>query len=130
MSATNQAVRLSNVLAGAAAAKLGADIVAMDVSEPLGIADVFLLVTASNDRQASAIVDMIDEVATGVGEQVLRREGDDDFRWVLLDLGDVVVHVMLPDERALYSLERIWKDAPRLPLDAEAGLPAGLVGVS
>jgi len=130
VSATNQAVRLSNVLAGAAAAKLGADIVAMDVSEPLGIADVFLLVTASNDRQASAIVDMIDEVATGVGEQVLRREGDDDFRWVLLDLGDVVVHVMLPDERALYSLERIWKDAPRLPLDAEAGLPAGLVGVS
>lgn len=131
MSATKQAVRLANVLARAAAEKLGADIIAMDVSEPLAITDVFVLVTASNERQVGAIVDMIDDVAARVGQRVVRREGEDESRWVLLDLLDVIVHIMQPDDRQLYSLERIWRDAPRLDLDLDAPLPPALrqVGV-
>ncbi|MCL2783583.1 MAG: ribosome silencing factor [Propionibacteriaceae bacterium] len=131
MSATKQAVRLANVLARAAAEKLGADIIAMDVSEPLAITDVFVLVTASNERQVGAIVDMIDDVAARVGQRVVRREGEGESRWVLLDLLDVIVHIMQPDDRQLYSLERIWRDAPRLDLDLDAPLPPALrqVGV-
>lgn len=123
MSAAPHAVQLAGLLACAAADKLGHDIVALDVSEPLAIADVFLLVTAGNDRQVGAIVDMIDDVAHRVGERVVRREGETEAHWVLLDLVDVVVHVMLEDDRHLYALERIWKDAPRLELDLDAPLP-------
>lgn len=129
MSASEQAMHLANLLACAAAAKLGSDIIAFDVSESLAITDVFVLVTANNDRQVLAVVDMVDEVANQVGEPVLRREGEIDKRWVLLDLADVVVHVMQPEERQLYRLERIWQDAPRLQLDLAAPLPTGLVGV-
>ena len=126
MSATEEAVRLASVLARAAAEKLGTDIVALDVSQPLAITDIFLLVSAANERQVGAIVDLLDEVASRVGEPVLRREGNDENRWVLLDLGDVVAHIMQPDDRQLYSLERLWKDAPRISLDEDIALPPGL----
>jgi len=109
-------------MALAASNKLGQDIVAMDVSRPLAITDIFLLVSASNERQVGAIVDAIDEAAAGMGLRVVRREGESEHRWVLLDLVDVVVHIMLKDERQLYSLERIWKDTPRIEVDLE---PAG-----
>lgn len=119
MTATPHAVELTGVLARAAADKLGTDIVALDVSEPLAITDVFLLVSAANERQVGAIVDSVDEIARSVGARVVRREGEAEARWVLLDLIDVVVHVMLAQDRQLYALERIWKDAPRLALDVD-----------
>ena len=128
MTASPDAVRLAGVLACAAASKLGTDIVAMDVSEPLAITDVFLLVSASNERQVGAIVDIIDDVARRVGERVVRREGEAEGHWVLLDLLDVIVHVMLEDDRRLYALERIWKDTPRLDLDLDAPLPPVIDG--
>ena len=130
MTASPDAVRLTGVLASAAASKLGTDIVAMDVSVPLAITDVFLLVTAANDRQVGAIVDIIDDVAHRVGHRVVRREGEAEGHWVLLDLLDVIVHVMQPDDRSLYALERIWKDVPRLELDLDAPLPPDPRGVS
>jgi len=116
VSASAAAVQLAGVLADAAAGKLGTDILGLDVSVPLAITDVFLLVTANNDRQVGAVVDAIDEAAHGAGQRVLRREGETEAHWVLLDLGDVVVHVMQPGDRTLYALERIWRDAPRLEL--------------
>ncbi|MCL2652420.1 MAG: ribosome silencing factor [Propionibacteriaceae bacterium] len=119
MSATPHAVELTGVLARAASSKLGRDIVALDVSRSLAIADIFLIVTAGNERQAGAIVDVIDEAAGLSGERVLRREGEAEAKWILLDLADVVVHVMSVEDRELYALERIWKDAPRLDLDLE-----------
>lgn len=118
MSATEHAVALARVLAQAASGKLGTDIVALDVSEQLAITDVFLVVSAGNERQAGAIVDAVDDVAAELGEKVMRREGEGDSHWVLLDLIDVIVHVMLVDDRQLYSLERLWKDAPRIEIDA------------
>ena len=100
-----------------ASSKLGSDIVALDVSAALAITDVFLLVTAANERQVGAIVDAIDEAAPGLGASVLRREGEREHRWVLLDLNDVIVHIMAKEDRQLYSLERIWKDVPHLFTD-------------
>lgn len=119
MTATEQATQLTGVMARAAASKLGQDIVAMDVSQPLVIADVFLLVSASNERQIGAIVDAIEEAALANGGRPPRREGRAENRWVLLDFYDVIVHVMQTDYRQLYSLERLWKDVPRVPTGIE-----------
>jgi len=118
VTATEHATRLAGALAQAASVKLGIDIVALDVSAALAITDVFLLVSAANERQVGAIVDAIDEAATGFGVPVTRREGEHERRWVLLDLNDVIVHIMMADDRQMYSLERIWKDAPRVVLEA------------
>jgi len=124
MTASPRAAEWAQYAARAAAAKLGTDIVALDVSDSLAITDVFLIVGAPGERQAGAIVDHIDEVLARVGVRAARREGEREGRWVLLDFLDLVVHVQRDEERALYSLERLWKDAPRLPLDVEGPLPA------
>jgi ribosome-associated protein len=86
--------------------------VILDVSEPLVITDVFVLASASNDRQVRAVVDEIEERLRGLGAKPLRREGHQEGRWVLLDFGDIVVHVQHADEREFYRLERLWKDCP------------------
>lgn len=112
MTATENARHLTQVAAQAAADKFGRDIVAFDVSERLAITDVFLLVTASNERQVSAIVDAVEEAVFKAGQKVVRREGDREARWVLLDFLDLVVHVQHSEERQLYSLERLWRDCP------------------
>ena len=119
MTATEHALELTRVAAEAAADKLGTDIVAFDVSEQLAITDVFLVVTATNERQVGAVVDGVEEALRGIGEKPVRREGDREQRWVLLDYLDLVVHVQHSDERRFYALERLWQDTPpiRLGLD-------------
>lgn len=119
MSVPEQILDLIKVAAQAAADKLGTDIVAFDVSEHLAITDVFLIVSANNERQVSTIVDGIEEALLRRGVKPARREGDREARWVLLDYLDIVVHVQRSEERALYSLERLWKDAPAVPLDID-----------
>ena len=119
MSVPEQILDLIKVAAQAAADKLGTDIVAFDVSEHLAITDVFLIVSTNNERQISAIVDGIEEALLRRGVKPARREGDREARWVLLDYLDIVVHVQRSEERALYSLERLWKDAPAVPLDID-----------
>lgn len=119
MSVPEQILDLIKVAAQAAADKLGTDIVAFDISEHLAITDVFLIVSANNERQVSAIVDGIEEALLRRGVKPARREGDREARWVLLDYLDIVVHVQRSEERALYSLERLWKDAPAVPLDID-----------
>ncbi|WP_020577396.1 ribosome silencing factor [Actinopolymorpha alba] len=116
MPATTQAVELARLAARAASDKLARDIVAFDVSERLAIADVFLLCSASNDRQVGAIVQEIVDRLGAAGVKPLRREGDRDNRWVLLDYGDLVIHVQHVEERAFYALERLWRDCPEIPL--------------
>ena len=118
MSATEEAIRIARLAARAAYDKKGLDIVACDVSEPLAIADIFLIVSANNERLVGAIVDAIEEKLIEVDKlRPLRREGDRENRWVLLDYLDFVVHVQHTEERTLYNLERLWKDCPQLPLD-------------
>lgn len=116
MSAQPDAIQLARLAARAAASKLGRDITAIDVSERLGIADVFLIVTAANEPQAGAIVEAVEEALDKNGRPPVRREGARGAAWMLLDCVDLVVHVMRPQERMLYSLERLWKDCPLIEL--------------
>ena len=119
MTASPEALALVAVAATAASAKLAENIMAFDVSGQLVITDAFVICSASNDRQVAAIVDAVEERARlELGQKPLRREGDRDARWILLDYGDVVVHVQHVEERVYYSLERIWKDCPVIGLPA------------
>jgi len=120
LTATERAVELVEIAAVAAADKLATDIIAYDVSEQLVITDAFLLCSASNDRQVRAIVDEIEEKLRRVDAKPVRREGEREGRWVLLDYIDVVIHVQHADERVFYALERLWKDCPQIPLPEPA----------
>ena len=129
MTATTRAIELAEIAAEAAADKLASDIIAYDVSEQLVITDVFLLCSAANDRQVRAIVDAIEESLRKAGARPVRREGEREGRWVLLDYLDVVIHVQHTEERAFYALERLWKDCPVLPLPEPVGAgPSGSGG--
>jgi len=117
VTATPRAVEFATAAATAASDKLATDIVILDVSEPLVITDVFVLASASNDRQVRAVVDAIEESLRELGAKPLRREGHQEGRWVLLDFGDIVVHVQHAEEREFYRLERLWKDCPVIEFD-------------
>jgi ribosome-associated protein len=116
VTATPRAVELVETAALAAADKLADGIIAYDVSDQLVITDAFVLCSASNERQVRAIVDEIELRMRQAGAGLVRREGEREGRWVLLDYLDVVIHVQRSDERTYYSLERIWKDCPQIPL--------------
>ena len=113
MTASSEALDSLARAVRAADAKGGEDLVALDVSGPLPFADVFLLVTGNSERNVVAIADAIEEVLG----RASRREGHDAGRWVLLDFGDLVVHVFHREERMYYGLERLWNDCPALPVE-------------
>jgi ribosome-associated protein len=119
LTATQRALDLTRVAAEAAVDKLGTDLIAYDVSDQLAITDVFLLVTASNERQVGAVVDGVEEALRGVDAKPVRREGDRQQRWVLLDYLDLVVHIQHTDERQFYALERLWRDCPEIELGVD-----------
>ena len=125
MTATPRAVELVETAALAAADKLAENIIAYDVSEQLTITDAFLLCSASNDRQVKAIIEEIELRMRQAGAQLVRREGEREGRWVLLDYLDVVIHVQHAEERTYYALERIWKDCPQIALPDLASTPGG-----
>ena len=126
MTASDRAIELVLAAAAAAAEKIATDVVAIDVSEQLVITDAFLLASAPNERQVAAIVDAVQERLTTLGAKPVRREGERDGRWVLLDYAEIVVHVQHEDERAFYSLERLWRDCPLISLpDVAAADPTG-----
>jgi ribosome-associated protein len=98
--------------ASAASAKQARDVRVLDVSEPLVISDYFVICSASNERQARAIAEEVERACRAEGVRPLRREGEREARWILLDFVDFVVHVFLHAEREFYDLERLWRDAP------------------
>jgi len=116
---SDRAREMTVAAALAAADKLAEDIVAFDVSEQLYITDAFLIASAPNDRQVRSIVDAVEERLRELGAKPARREGEREGRWVLLDYLDIIVHVQHAEERVFYSLERIWKDCPTVPLPDE-----------
>jgi ribosome-associated protein len=120
VTATLRAIELTEIAALAAAEKLATDIVAYDVSDQLAITDVFLLCSGANDRQVRSIIDEVELKLKQAGATLVRREGENEGRWVLLDYNDVVVHVQNKEERTFYALERIWKDCPVIPLPEAA----------
>ena len=123
MPATPRAVDLALAAARAASALKAEEIIALDVSEQLVLTDVFLIASGTNERQVGAIVDAIEESLHKLGAKPIRREGKAAGRWVLIDFGEVVVHVQHAEDRVYYALERLWKDCPviDLPEDARGG---------
>jgi ribosome-associated protein len=119
------------VAAEAAAEKLADDIIAYDVSDQLVITDAFLLCSASNDRQVRAVVDEIEErLRVEADAKPVRREGEREGRWVLLDYLDIVVHVQHEEDRNFYALERLWKDCPSIELPESVGRVAAQRGAA
>jgi len=129
VTASERAREIALTAAQAAADKKAQDIVVIDVAEQLAITDAFVLASATNERQVLAIVDAIEERLAGLPEKAkpVRREGQRQGRWVLLDYIDVVVHVQHAEEREYYALDRLWKDCPTIPfvdrdmVDADTG---------
>ena len=119
MTATPHAIELVHEAARAASDKLAENILAFDVSEQLVITDAFLLCSATNERQVKSVVDEIEEKLREIGAKPVRREGERDGRWVLIDYGEIVVHVQPTEEREFYALERLWRDCPAIPLPAD-----------
>jgi ribosome-associated protein len=120
MTATQRAAELAVVAARAASSRKAQEIIALDVSEHLVLTDVFLIASGTNERQVVAIVDAVEEAMLAAGTKLLRREGRSEARWVLLDFGDVVVHVQHAEDRVYYALERLWKDCPSIDLPPDA----------
>ena len=111
--------------ARAADDKQGTDVVVLDVGDIISITEAFVIVSASNTRQVRTIVDEVEAAVKAIGADGAALspravEGLDDASWVLMDYGDVIVHVFLAETRAYYDLERLWADAPRVAWDSLA----------
>jgi len=119
--------------AEAADDKLGRDTLILDVGPILGLADYFVITGASNDRQVRSIVEEVENRLKARSARPRGVEGLAEAQWVLLDFGDVIVHVFHDDARAYYSLERLWGDAERVDLervDPDTGADAGAEGTA
>jgi ribosome-associated protein len=111
--------------ARAAAAKQAADVTILDVHGLIVITDYFVIASGETDRQVKTILEEVERAVRDLGEKPIRREGDADSGWVLLDYIDVVVHVFAREEREYYDLERLWRDAPRLGWNGSEQAAAG-----
>ena len=113
--------------ARAAASKQAEDIVILDVQGLIVITDYFVICSASSDRHVRTVVDEVERALRDRERKPVRREGETEGRWVLLDYVDLVVHVFAEAEREFYDLERLWRDAPRVPVEdaAPQGQAAG-----
>ena len=105
--------------AEAASDKKAEDIIAINVAELLVVTDYFVICTGRNDRQVRTIAEEVELQMKRAGLPAIGVEGADEGKWVLIDFVDVVVHVFQPAERDFYRLEKLWSDAPRLPMPEE-----------
>ncbi len=113
-----ETVELTKRAVAAAEEKLAKDIVALDLSNQGILADVFLIVTGANDPQLEAISTEIQLQLQKVGEKPIHREGTGgSSQWILLDYGDLIVHIQHPEVRTYYALERLWSDCPKIPIE-------------
>jgi len=120
-SATESAKELALVAARAADDKQGLDIAILDVSSVLAITEVFVITSASNSRQVKTIAsEVTDKVREILGRSPLHSEGAGEQQWVLLDYGDVVVHIFADEARRFYEIERLYIDVPRIAFDPQA----------
>ena len=121
MTGAETSVERAIVAAQAASSKLGTDTVVLDVGDVLSIVDYFVVTSASNTRQVRTIADEVEEqIRRAGGSGPIRVEGLGDATWVLIDYGDIVVHVFLDTTREFYDLERLWGDVGRVAWEGEA----------
>jgi ribosome-associated protein len=124
VTATERSIQLAKIAALAAEDKIAEKVVAIDVSDHLPLTDVFVLASAASERQVGAIVDEVEDRLRDHRVKPVRREGEREGRWVLIDFGDIIVHVQHEEEREYYALERLWKDCPEIDLSG-VDVPGG-----
>lgn len=123
--AVYEAEQIARMAADAIHDKKGLDIELLDVGDLLAITDVFVIATGTSNIHVRALAEGVEEgLSEALSRKPLRREGKDQATWVLLDYGDVVVHLFQPDPREFYGLERLWADAPRIEWEATVGSEA------
>lgn len=110
--------------ARAAIEKKGEHVRILNITELSGFADYFVIVSGMSDRQVQAIAQSVAQTADQLGFPILSSEGTQEGRWVLMDLGEVVVHVFLDALREYYDLEGLWSDAPQVKIPSEFYGPA------
>jgi len=123
VTAAQRSLQLAKVAALAAEEKIAEKVMAIDVSDQMPLTDVFVIASAPSERQVGAIVDEVEDRLRELGSKPLRREGEREGRWVLIDFGDIIVHVQHEEERDYYALERLWKDCPEIDLSLVEPLP-------
>jgi ribosome-associated protein len=116
MSATKEAIQITQIAAHAILEKLGHDLVAIDMSDQLVLCEVFLIASGQNTPQISAIADEVERKLHEAGQKPARRENGPE--WILIDYSDLVVHIQTNELRRYYMLDRLWNDCPIIPLDA------------
>jgi ribosome-associated protein len=97
--------------------KKGEDITMLNIGEISTLCDYFVIASASSQRQVKAISDNVEDELTKLGIEPRGKEGMSEQKWILLDYGDIMVHVFYSEDRAFYNLERLWKDAPHIDID-------------
>ena len=130
MTAAQHSLQLAKVAALAAEEKIAEKVMAIDVSDQMPLTDVFVIASAPSERQVGAIVDEVEDRLRELGCKPLRREGEREGRWVLIDFGDIIVHVQHEEERDFYALERLWKDCPEIDLSGIEPLPRPVKAVT
>ena len=115
---TNDANERVRALAEAALDRKAVEPVALDVRELTSFADAFLLLTGTSDRHVRSVATAVVQAAKESGNKPLGVEGEEEARWILIDLGDVIVHVFQEEAREYYDLDRMWEDATPIELAA------------
>lgn len=113
----NQAKEMARIAYDALSDKKGEDIKVIDIAGVSVLADYFLIANGNSDSQVSALVDNVEEQLHKAGYPLKQREGQASGKWVLLDFGDIIVHVFDKENRLFYDLERIWKDGKNVEID-------------
>lgn len=118
--AADAALRRAKVAARVAEENRGRDIAILDMRELTPVFDYFVLVSGASRRQLHAISEEIDRVMQEeLGDRRLGLEGYEASRWILMDYGDIVVHLFEPETRSYYAIEELWGQAKRVPLDKD-----------
>ncbi len=120
--ATPDAIEAARTAAATIDDKKGEDIVLLDLSGLLVVTDVFVVASGTSNRHVKSLVEDVEEALKAAGRRPIRREGVDYGSWVLLDYGDVVVHVFDKETRAYYELERLWADAPEIAFEPSSSI--------
>lgn len=113
--------KMALMSAKAAQDKKALDVIILDLRQLTFITDYFVICSGHSDVHVRAITDGVVESMSKGKIKIWHREGDEEGTWILLDYGDIVVHVFYEETRQFYSLERLWSDAPRVPIEEESG---------
>lgn len=120
--ATDEAISAARVAGDAMADKKGENVLILDLSQLLVVTDIFVIASGTSTRHVKSLASDAEDALREIGRKPIRREGTDHGEWVLLDYGDLVLHVFDAETREYYDLERLWADAPRIEFEPSSAV--------